>query len=276
MKDLLSNPYAIKGIISLTLVIVAMLVIKIGKKASPKEGRRATEVPYVVQYVTVCILILVLAYLWLDGIAPMLTALTIVAAALTIVCKEIILNLAGSMIIFWRELFEVGDRVQIGDHSGDVIAKGAFYFTLLEAGAHHTTEHSTGRLIKVPNGLVLTIPVANATRGAGYVWHEITISVIRDSNWEKAQEALLESAKDYMDQESIDLERVKRSFERHKIFYRTLSPRVYLAIQDDKVTLKLRYISRSRMTRDSEDAIIRNFLNSPKALEIELAPKRRS
>src|SRR5256885_6154499 len=45
--------------------------------------------------------------------------------------------------ILWRRPFEVGDRIQIGPHAGDVIDLGLFQFTLNEIGAWVQDRKST-------------------------------------------------------------------------------------------------------------------------------------
>ncbi|MCP4752888.1 MAG: mechanosensitive ion channel [Proteobacteria bacterium] len=59
--------------------------------------------------------------LWIHGLQPILTFLGIVTAALVITQKEAILNATGFVFILWRDLFAIGDRIQIDTHKGDVI-----------------------------------------------------------------------------------------------------------------------------------------------------------
>src|SRR5207247_865051 len=92
--------------------------------------------------------------------------------------------------ILWRRPFEVGDRVQIGPHAGDVIDLGLFQFTLNEIGAWVNADQSTGRIIHVPNGKVFTDPVANYNKGFRYIWNEVPVVVTFESDWRKAKQIL--------------------------------------------------------------------------------------
>ena len=56
-----------------------------------------------------------------------------VSAGLAIALKDLVVNLAGWALIFWRRPFQLGDRIQIGDHTGDVIDVRIFQFTLKES-----------------------------------------------------------------------------------------------------------------------------------------------
>lgn len=274
MNELLKDPQIIKALQSVILAITLFLLARIGSRIANKNGKRPSEAPFIIRYMVVGLFIVSMVFIWFEGLAPILTALTIVAAALTIVSKELILNFLGSFIIFWRELFAIGDRVQVGEYSGDVISKGVFYFTLLETGPHGSTGHSTGRMVKVPNALALTMPVVNATRGAGYVWHELSVSVSRDSDWKKAKEHLIGSVGKYYERERIVLARIKEVFEQRNIFFNKLEPRVYVDVSNGGIRLTLRYLCRARLTRDSQDYIIVALLNDLESLGIKLAEEQ--
>jgi small-conductance mechanosensitive channel len=58
---------------------------------------------------------------WFEGIQSLATFLGLVAAGLTIVLKDVVTAIAGWFFIIWRRPFNVGDRIQIGQHAGDVI-----------------------------------------------------------------------------------------------------------------------------------------------------------
>jgi len=261
MIEWLSNPYVRKVLESVLALVVVMLLAKAAVTFSAKRGRRAAEAPFAIKYAAVFLVAVSLVFIWLESLGPIITALTLLATALTLVAKELILNFIGSFVIFWRELFTIGDRVRVGDVSGDVIDKGVLYFTVLETGEVGLAGHSTGRLIKVPNALTLTQPVINATRGAGYVWNEIALSVTRESDRGKARDMLIEAVEHYYLNEAVDLERVRRIFEQRRVFFKELTPRVYLDVTTGGYLLTLRYLCRSRLVRESRDAIVTRFVD---------------
>ena len=81
-----------------------------------------------------------------------------------------------------RRPFEVGDRIQVGEHIGDVVDIGAFTFTLLEVGHWVQADQSSGRVIHVPNGVVFDSPVTSYTKGFRYLWDELPVLVTFESN----------------------------------------------------------------------------------------------
>ncbi|WP_147822191.1 mechanosensitive ion channel family protein [Salidesulfovibrio onnuriiensis] len=223
--------------------------------------------------VTAMLFYLILAFavvrIWFDGFANFVTYLGLVAAALTIVCKELILNFVAMWVIAWRDLFSHGDRIQVGDYVGDVARKGPLFFTLVEVGNWVDADQSTGRTVRVPNSLVLTTPVANYSKGVGYIWNEISVVVNKDSDWERAQELLAVAVKDFYGEYGAP-----PSAEMHDdsefVFYRKTTPKVYVRVADGGVKLNLRYLCRPKRRRDSENHIWTRILRDFKDNGLEI------
>jgi small-conductance mechanosensitive channel len=81
--------------------------------------------------------------------------------------------------ILIRQPFRVGDRIQIGDATGDVIDVGYLDTTLWEFGGKYISgDHPSGRLIKFPNEKVLDEIVYNYSWPLfPYIWNEIKFYV---------------------------------------------------------------------------------------------------
>ncbi|NEP19288.1 MAG: mechanosensitive ion channel, partial [Leptolyngbya sp. SIO4C1] len=150
-----------------------------------------------VGYATSAIAILVAGGPWLPAIRDLSTFLGIIGAGLAVALKEPISDVVGWIFVLVRQPFHVGDRIQIGDHAGDVIDIRIFQFTLMEIGNWVDTDQSTGRVIHVPNGKVFQEPIANYSKGFQYLWNEIPVLITFESDWEKAKALLLEVANEH-------------------------------------------------------------------------------
>jgi small-conductance mechanosensitive channel len=99
----------------------------------------------------------------------------------------------GWIYILVRAPYRVGDRVKIGDATGDVIDVSYLDTTLWEFGGGDllSTDHPTGRIIKFPNSKVLDSTVYNYSWPVfPYVWNEIKFSVAYDSDLEFISETM--------------------------------------------------------------------------------------
>jgi small-conductance mechanosensitive channel len=199
--------------------------------------------------------------IWFVGFSSITTFLGIAAAGLVIALKEPILNTAGWLFLISRRPFVVGDRIQIGDHSGDVIDQRLFEFSILEVGNWVAADQSTGRVIHLPNSRVFTDAIANYTRGFPYIWNEVQFVVTFESDWRAAKALLQDIAARHGRALTSDAEaRLLSEISTYMIFYATLAPAVYTAVTDRGIALSVRYLCEVRRRRDTEHAITEDVL----------------
>lgn len=214
-----------------------------------------------ITYITVIFGIFMVARVWFQGIQSVATFLGLLSAGLAIALKDLIADIAGWVFIIWRRPFDVGDRIQIGNNSGDVIDIRVFQFTLLEIGNWVDADQSTGRMIQVPNVLVFTAPLANYSKGFEYIWNEIPVLVTFESNWKKAKGILLDIANKQLEHIDQAVERqIKEASRRFMIFYSVLTPTVYTSVKDSGVMLTIRYLCEVRRRRGTAQSIWENIL----------------
>jgi small-conductance mechanosensitive channel len=90
----------------------------------------------------------------------------------------------GWIYILVRRPYRVGDRIQIGDATGDVIDVGYIDTTLWEFGGKYISgDHPSGRIIKFPNSKVLNTMVYNYSWPLfPYIWNEIKFQIGYESD----------------------------------------------------------------------------------------------
>ncbi|HEU5260332.1 MAG TPA: mechanosensitive ion channel domain-containing protein [Gemmatimonadales bacterium] len=217
--------------------------------------------------------IVIVGRMWFAGVQALATFFGLLSAGLAIALKDPVSNLAGWAFILWRRPFEVGDRVQIGPHAGDVIDLGLFQFTLNEIGAWVNADQSSGRIIHIPNGKVFTDPVANYNKGFKYIWNEIPVVVTFESEWRKAKQILAKVAGKHAEHLTAQAEQdLLAASRQYVINYRKLTPIVYTKVVDSGVQLTIRYLIEPRKRRGTEHAIWEEILTEFAACpDIDLA-----
>lgn len=229
-------------------------------------------------YVAFTLAFVFIVAVWLEGVGNLGTFLGLLTAGLAIALRDPVTDLAGWVFIKWRQPFDLGDRIQIGDFAGDVVDIRIFQFSLLEIGNWVAADQSTGRIIHVPNALVFREPLANYTAQFEYLWNEAPILVTFESDWRKAkrliQEIATAQAGDVAEEARLAMRRASR---RVLINYATLTPAVYTSVQESGVCLTLRYLCRPRQRRGTSQSIWEAVLDAFAAEDdIELAyPTRR-
>ena len=90
----------------------------------------------------------------------------------------------GWIYILVRRPYRVGDRIKIGEATGDVIDVSYIDTTLWEfGGSFLSTDHPSGRVIKFPNAKVLSSMVYNYSWPLfPYIWNEIKFQIAYQSD----------------------------------------------------------------------------------------------
>lgn len=190
-------------------------------------------------------------------------------AGIAISLRDVFSNFVGWLIINSQKGFSHGDRITIGKIvTGDVIDIGVLRTTLAEIGEWVDADQSTGRLVTIPNSMILSNPVHNYTEGHDLIWNELVLLVTFESDWEKAEQIMLRIAEvDFEKRKESIVERLRKVRKQYLLRYNFISPKVYVTIADSGVKLSLRYMvsARKRRTMDDEFArqILRQFTKEP-------------
>lgn len=109
-----------------------------------------------------------------------------------------ITSFIGWIYILAREPYRVGDRIRIGEATGDVIDVSYLDTTLWEFGGQYlSTDHPSGRVIKFPNSNVLSTAVYNYSWPLfPYIWNEIIFHIAYDSDLEFVARTMREIAEE--------------------------------------------------------------------------------
>ncbi len=205
--------------------------------------------------------IILVGAVWLPAFRQFGAFLGLFSAGLAIALKDPLTNLAGWFFIVFRKPFVVGDRVQIGQHAGDVIDIRLFQFTILEIGNWVEADQSTGRIIHMPNGKVFMESQANYSTGFNYIWHEIPVLITFESNWEKAKSILRDIISNHAEHITASAEKeIFNASRNFMIYYKHLTPIVYTKVKESGVMLTIRYLCNPRTRRGTENEIWESIL----------------
>jgi small-conductance mechanosensitive channel len=202
------------------------------------------------------IFLAILSWVWLRGVGSILALLTLVAAAMTIVHKELIQNFTSWSVIAWRGLFKLGDHIEVGSHTGRVTDLGPMYFTLNEATGVDTGLRPTGRTVRVPNALVLTNPVINYS-DQGQRWVDVEFALASDANWELGAEIIEDIIKKESETTQVDVSKPK-------------DLAVTVQVRDSRVVLTAHYPTKPGDRLSSQTRVTRQIVKQFSDSELRL------
>jgi small-conductance mechanosensitive channel len=248
--------------IGLLFLLLRRAVVHVLSRRLEDTARRYIAVK-TVNYLLGILAVLALMRIWLGGVTGLAASIGIISAGIAIALHAPLTNFAGWIFLTVRRPFTVGDRIQIGEHAGDVIDLRLFAFSLVEIGNWVDADQSTGRILHIPNGKVFTETVANYTQGFNFIWDEIPVTVTFESDWRKAKELLTEIADRHAVLTSDEAARqVRQAASTYLIKYEHLTPIVWTSVADIGVTLTIRFLSDPRRRRSAEAAIWEDILDA--------------
>lgn len=259
------NPQAQKNILVTVIIILFLWITRLIILRIVWRRSENPRVRYLwkraLGYIIPTIGIILVGSVWIHAFGQVGTYIGLLSAGLAIALKDPLTNIAGWMFILIRKPFTVGDRVQLGNHAGDVIDIRLFQFTLMEIGNWVDADQSTGRIIHIPNSKVFTEAQANYSTGFRFIWNEIPVLVTFESNWEKAKSVLEDILKRTTEHLTKTAEKeVKDASKKFMIHYSYLTPIVYTSVLDSGVLLTMRYICDPQKRRGSEHKIWQEVL----------------
>jgi small-conductance mechanosensitive channel len=211
--------------------------------------------------------IIVLA-IWLGSGANLTVAMGILGAGIAFASQEVIGSFAGYVNILSGGLYQIGDRVRIGNVVGDVVDISVLRTAVMESGEWVGAEQYSGRVVSVANRVVFSDPVYNYTKKWPYLWDEIMLPVSYESDWRAATEIMLRHARDYTDECQREaqpgLDKMVFDFGLQET---TVDPAVYVVMTDNWIELTLRYVVRARDRRQVQaqlhEELLREFEAKP-------------
>ena len=137
------------AIFSIWLLRRWLLKLALQRISEPKRRynlqRNSAYLAFFLAFVTI-------GLIWLENASQIATYLGLLSAGLAVALREPLINLIGWVYIMWQRPFNIGDRIQIGDHARDVIDIDPFQSVLMKIGNWVHGDQSTGRIIHIPNG----------------------------------------------------------------------------------------------------------------------------
>ncbi|MBC8206755.1 MAG: mechanosensitive ion channel family protein [Kiritimatiellales bacterium] len=248
---------------ALTFIVLLRLLTGMLVNRKVKDDKRRYHLRRSVTYVYTAIVLLVIGSIWFQGIASLSTFLGLASAGLAVALHDTIANIAGFFFIEARKPFRVGDRIELDHVKGDVIDIRLFEFSIVEVGNWVDADQSTGRIVHVPNSIVMRMPLSNYNIGFEYIWNEIPVLITFESNWKKAKALLSAIGKKNTEHLSQGAQaQIRRAARKYLIIAGTLTPTVYTTVKDSGVMLTIRYIVDPRQRRGTEQQMWEEILDT--------------
>jgi small-conductance mechanosensitive channel len=247
-----------------------------------EKQRRSTKL-----FITVMTCVAVLAFVAVTILAAIYVPqvaiyVPVIALALALALQKYTASFFSFFVITFSKIYDIGDRIRIGNTKGDVRHIGLLHTTLEEVGEDEKLGGElTGRLLYVPNLIILDQPVLNYSKdystgleaiSSDYMFDEVRIPITTDSNVEKASQ-LLESI--LKSQDEVYVRQAGQVFQNGypRFLDEAMSgPRVLIFVEPQHIWIKGKFVAPLESRNDLRSSILLQFIKEAKASsDIKLA-----
>lgn len=216
---------------------------------------------------------IIIFILWNNYLDNVITVISFVSAALTLSLKDFVFNFFAGIYIKAKRPFKIDDRIETDNFKGDVVGIGSLSFEILEVKKDDHCEQSTGKIIHVPNSIILSSSLKNYTKNFKYIWSEIVVKTPLDVDSDEVKKVLysvinsnevVKRIPEKMRKEVMDI-----SVD-YRIYYNKVEPIIYMRVVDDHIEFNIRYLVHPKKNRFVEDDVWSKILTLQKEGKIKL------
>jgi len=251
---------------SLIVVFLAYIINSLAGNLILRRVSTAKDRYTLRKAISILVTVLVLASLfaiWVERTSTLIIAYGILSAGVAIALQDLLRSIAGGILIIMSRPFKAGDRIQVGDSTGDVLDIGSFSTAIMEIREWVDADQYTGRILHIPNSFVLNQTIKNYTRDYSFIWDEIRILLIYGSNWKKAEEIALKTAGPIVGEfENLAQTELRLLGEKYFVTTYDVQTKLYTKLQENWIEMRLRYVVEPRKRRAISHLLITNILEA--------------
>ncbi|MCA9489287.1 MAG: mechanosensitive ion channel [Myxococcales bacterium] len=252
-------------LVDVSVGVAVVLVFAALARAAARRTLTDTDVRYRVRklvdmasYVLVALVVLTSMSNELSGLS---FAMGGVSVGVGLALQEVVISFAGWLAISAGNFYRVGERIQLGGITGDVIDIGILRTTLMETGAWVKGDLYNGRVVRVANSFVFREPVFNYSADFPFLWDEVTVPVKYGSDHVLARR-LLEEVTAQVTEEATHHARETwpKMVRSYRIEDARVEPLVTLVANDNWLEFTVRYVTHHRTRRTTKDLLFVGIL----------------
>ena len=269
MENFASMPYSTTTLKILALAVLGILIklfLKVLKALLPRLIK-TNRTRYYIQDISVLtgglLFCTTTLFLFAIQITEFAIPFSVIGAGVAFALQEVIASAAGRIVIVMTNLYQIGDRIQIGERQGDVIHIGFMRTSLMEIGNWVKADQYSGRIIHITNAAVLKENIINYSGSFPFVWDEIVVPVKYGNDQHMARSILLDLTKKIVNQyETVAREKWGDVKTQYMIETPDFTPAVTLIANDNWMEFTIRYIVPHKNRRSTKDKLFMSIVDA--------------
>jgi small-conductance mechanosensitive channel len=219
-------------------------------------------------------IVLVIAFSFATELGSVVTFAGLLTAGVAVALQNVIVSIAGYFFLIGKFGVRVGDRVQIGGVTGEVVDIGLVRIHVMELGGNGRDVQPTGRVVAFSNAFVFqpTAGMFKQIPGTNFVWHEMTLTLAPESNYRSVEERMIRALDTAFAgyEENLERQRILMETNLGSVNIGPLQPRTALRLTSSGLEVKISFPVEVQHSTDIDARVTREILK-----ELDREPKLR-
>jgi small-conductance mechanosensitive channel len=174
-----------------------------------RDQRRRNQFLLLRRIVVTSVIALILIFALSSELGSLATFAGLLTAGVAFALQNVILSVAAYFFLIGRYGIRVGDRIQIGEVTGDVVDIGLVRLHLVELDTSGGEARPTGRIVVFSNSVVFQ-PSSNFFKqlpGSNFAWRRVSLTLAADVDYALAEQRISAAVAGVYDTYKAELER---------------------------------------------------------------------
>jgi small-conductance mechanosensitive channel len=218
------------------------------------------------------LVVVIVGFAFASELGSIVTFAGLITAGLAVAMQSVLVSIVGYFFLIGKYGIRIGDRVQIGEVTGEVIELGLVRMYLMELGGHGMFG-PTGRVVAFANSIVFQVSsgLFKQIHGVNFVWREIVLNLPAGIDFaaakEKLETAMAASFKDYRDEIIRQTKEIQRATSTSS--GGDAQPRVQLIFSAAGVEAHIRYPVYPQNAAEIDERVSQHLLEVVSALDAD-------
>lgn len=228
------------------------------------DARRRSRFLLLRRIVIWCLVVAIAASTFATELGSLATFAGLITAGLAVAMQSVLVSVVGYFFLIGKYGIRVGDRVQIGNVTGEVIELGLVRLHLMELGGQGL-QAPTGRVVAFANSVIFQASggLFKQVAGVNLAWHDITLSLPPGADYAAIKDELVAAVNDVLNDYRDDIVRQTQEIQKAASSNETgdPQPQVQLRFSPDGVEAVVRYPVQLSHAAEIDERVSRELLN---------------
>lgn len=229
------------------------------------EARRRSRFLLLRRIVLWLLVVTIAASTFATELGSLATFAGLITAGLAVAMQSVLVSVVGYFFLIGKYGIRVGDRVQIGNVTGEVIELGLVRMHLMELSGQGSLS-PTGRVVAFANSIIFQASggLFKQIPGINLAWHEITLTLPAGSDYAAIKARLIEAVTDVIKDYRDDILRQTQEIQKtaSSSVAGDAQPQVQLRFSAAGVDALVRYPVQLQHAAEIDERVSRELLNA--------------